>query len=273
MTQQPSPIWQQSRQRAATRQTDSLFLATPADDLPFTEAEAEWLTQRFPAGAVTRLLRPQATAEAIQTQATGHDIVHFSGHARYDWHDASQSALACFDHLLTMGNIKRNMDLRAARLVTLSACETGLSDVFNSGEEFIGLPAALLEAGAPAVVASLWPVHDVSTAFLMDRFYELWLDTERKPNLSIAQALHHAAQWLRHASKADLLQRIAESNLPEKAQKRVQKLLKRVIDAQTARMSKSVALETSTHIAYKPDKYPFAHPFYWAAFAAYGAVL
>ena len=40
------------------------------------------------------------------------------------------------------------------RLVTLSACETSLSGLSRAREEFIGLPAAFLEAGAAAVLAS-----------------------------------------------------------------------------------------------------------------------
>jgi len=119
-----------------------------------------------------------------------------------------------------------------------------------------------------------WIFNDVmSTAFLMDRFYELWLGPEGTPEMGIAQALQQAAQWLRHASKADLLRRMAASPLPPAAQKRVQKRLERVIAAQQARMSMPTALSTASQIASKAEKHPFAHPFYWAAFAAYGAVL
>ena len=261
-------IWQRCQQRTTGRKTNSLFLATPANDLPFTEVEAEWLTLRFPPEAIKRLLRPQATADAILTEASGHGIVHFSGHATYNWVNTNYSGLICKESFLSLATIRRQMDLSHARLVTLSACETGVSDVFQSGEEFIGLPAGLLEAGAPAVVASLWPVHDISTAFLMDRFYELWLEGE----LSINQALQQAAHWLRHATKADLLARIAASPLPPRAQKRIQKLLDKVIADQNARMAMSTALSTASQIVSKPDQHPFAHPFYWAAFAAYGAV-
>ena len=158
--------------------TSNLFLATPANDLFFTQAEAEWLHDRVTAlgHPITWLPQQHATSAAVAAQARGHSLVHFAGHAGYRWQAPLDSALICADAPLTLTAIRQEMDLRLARLITLSACSTGMSDVFTSGEEFVGLPAALLETGAPAVVASLWPVHDVSTAFLMDRFYEaLWV--------------------------------------------------------------------------------------------------
>ena len=57
-----------------------------------------------------------------------------------------------------------------ADLVTLSACNTATGKL--EGEEgTIGLVQAFLFAGARAVAASLWPVDDSSTEFLMAHFY------------------------------------------------------------------------------------------------------
>lgn len=64
------------------------------------------------------------------------------------------------------------MDISSARLVTLSACETGITDIVKgSADEFVGLPAGFMLAGIPCVVSSLWSVPDISTAILMERFY------------------------------------------------------------------------------------------------------
>lgn len=65
------------------------------------------------------------------------------------------------------------LDLHA-RLVTLSACETGLGRL-ESGEGVVGLSRAFMAAGARSVMVSLWPVNDRSTADLMSRFYRLAL--------------------------------------------------------------------------------------------------
>jgi len=264
-------VWQQCQERA--RAAQGLFLTTPAADLSFAQAEAGWLAERM-AGLnqpVTWLNQSQATVANITAQAAGHGIVHFAGHAGYNWNQPLASALACVDGPLTLSEIRQQMDLRLARLVVLSACATGMSDVLASGEEFVGLPAALLEMGAPAVVASLWPVHDVSTAFLLDRFYNLWLGDA---GLTIAQALAAAAHWLRTASKADLLARIAASKLSDDSRALVERALEQVLRLELTRMADATGLAATDAILSKSDQHPpFAAPYYWAAFAAYGAAL
>jgi CHAT domain-containing protein/Tfp pilus assembly protein PilF len=78
-------------------------------------------------------------------------------------------------------------DLHKAKLVTLSACETGLGEKVT-GQGVLGLRASIMAAGAKCVVMSLWKVPDEATLLLMDRFYEnLWTK-----NLPIAEALKQA---------------------------------------------------------------------------------
>lgn len=64
-----------------------------------------------------------------------------------------------------------NLDLTEANMVVLSACETALGKQ-SRGDELVSLSRAILYAGAPAVVASLWPVEDEATATLMTTFHE-----------------------------------------------------------------------------------------------------
>jgi CHAT domain-containing protein len=58
-----------------------------------------------------------------------------------------------------------------ADLVTLSACESGVNHR-RPGDELIGLTRALIYAGTPSVVVSLWAVDELSTALLMRYFYK-----------------------------------------------------------------------------------------------------
>lgn len=68
-----------------------------------------------------------------------------------------------------------DLPLKDLKLVTLSACETGLGEA-TGGEGVQGLQRAFHLAGCPNVVASLWQVNDESTAALMSVFYhELWI--------------------------------------------------------------------------------------------------
>jgi CHAT domain-containing protein len=54
-------------------------------------------------------------------------------------------------------------------------------------DEFIGLPAALLEAGVPCVVASLWPVEASATQWLVERFFSAQLGSS-SPAAALRQA-------------------------------------------------------------------------------------
>jgi len=58
-----------------------------------------------------------------------------------------------------------------AELVVLSACETGLGK-FEQGEGVLSLARSFMYAGVPSLVVSLWQVHDLSTALLMESFYK-----------------------------------------------------------------------------------------------------
>jgi CHAT domain-containing protein/Tfp pilus assembly protein PilF len=62
------------------------------------------------------------------------------------------------------------LNLSRTKLVTLSACDTGLGEVKN-GEGVYGLRRALVLAGAETLVMSLWPVSDQVTRELMTAYY------------------------------------------------------------------------------------------------------
>jgi CHAT domain-containing protein/Tfp pilus assembly protein PilF len=62
------------------------------------------------------------------------------------------------------------LNLWGTKLVTLSACDTGVGEVRN-GEGVYGFRRALVLAGAEALVMSLWPVSDQVTRELMTAYY------------------------------------------------------------------------------------------------------
>lgn len=63
------------------------------------------------------------------------------------------------------------LNLWGTKLVTLSACDTGLGEVKN-GEGVYGLRRAFVLAGTETLVMSLWPVSDYVTREMMTNYYK-----------------------------------------------------------------------------------------------------
>ncbi|HEY3770384.1 MAG TPA: CHAT domain-containing protein, partial [Candidatus Angelobacter sp.] len=63
-----------------------------------------------------------------------------------------------------------NLNLWGTRLVTLSACDTGVGEV-RVGEGVFGLRRAFVLAGAESLVMSLWPVSDYTTREMITAYY------------------------------------------------------------------------------------------------------
>jgi CHAT domain-containing protein len=88
----------------------------------------------------------------------------------------------------TLPEIKNSWLLRNIALVVLSACETGLGGKLENGEEFLGFGYLMQNAGAKAIIASLWSVSDGGTQALMTAFYRYI----NQPGMSMADALRQA---------------------------------------------------------------------------------
>lgn len=89
------------------------------------------------------------------------------------------------DGILTATEISL-LNLNGAKLVVLSACNTGLGINDKFGVT-IGLQKAFKMAGVQSILMSLWKVPDESTALLMTKFYEaLFSGNNRHEALKIA---------------------------------------------------------------------------------------
>jgi CHAT domain-containing protein len=221
-----------------------LAVINPTGDLPFTPLEGEAILDLFAPENRQALGAETATVEAVKQAVVGQGYLHFSCHGFYNWRDTLQSGLLLAQQApLTLAQIIGELDLSAARLVVLSACETGLTDIRHSPDEFLGLPAGFLQAGAPAVISSLWAVNDLSTALLMAEFYRLHL----KEEIPLAEALRQAQRWLRA---------LRPETIPSGFQAEWQRLQER-------------GLYWGEWGGTEPE-FPFAHPYYWAAFTFSG---
>jgi CHAT domain-containing protein len=98
--------------------------------------------------------------------------------------------------LVSIGEVA-GWDLSEARLVVLAVCASGRGP--DSATGVVSLRDAIHAAGARAVLSSLWPVPDESTAALMRAFYEtLW------EGRTIAESLYRAQEKVRASWPARL---------------------------------------------------------------------
>ena len=252
-------------QQLQTRQRpnfQSLFaIQNPTEDLNFTDLEVASILPYFSSHQV--LQKKQATKaafKAARSQLTAAHCLHFSCHGSFNLSNPQDSALfLAGKETLTLGNLfERQYNFNQCRLVVLSACETGLIDFNNFSDEYIGLPSGFLYAGSSSVVSSLWTVNDLSTAFLMIKFYANLSELPEKQAGSIAIALNQAQLWLRDLTVPDL-DLLVERFQPQLTQ----------IFAQLPK-GKQRIFQASLKQARQRKPHPFANPFYWAAFTANG---
>ncbi|MFN0151932.1 MAG: CHAT domain-containing protein [bacterium] len=175
-----------------------------------------------------RAVLGEVAARGLESAAAGCEVLHIAAHARVvdrsPWQsgfqltdtiriDAANGAtrrpageeiepgfLSSEDMLRVVRAFPPDPYLRAwqiaglrldAGLAVLSGCETAGGRV-TTGEGTLGLTAAFLSAGVPAVVSSLWPIEDRATHHLMDLFYDRLAEGE-----PVATALRRAQLEMR----------------------------------------------------------------------------
>jgi tetratricopeptide (TPR) repeat protein len=279
----PRPAPQAIAERRRIQQV--LVAARSGDEdlapLPGTRYEVEALAGVFRAGdRPTRILLGTAASEpeldrlATAGELARYGYIHLATHGVIDQEVPARSAVIltqtdlpdplaqvlnhqpAFDGRLTVREIQGGWDLKAD-LVTLSACETARGR-YAGGEGFVGFAQALLMSGARSVCLSLWKVDDTATALLMQRFYANLLGA--RPGISgpmpKAEALTEAKSWLRGLRGEEVATLAAK------------------LAGGEARAAGAARRKPAVRVLGAPagaaDDWPYAHPYYWAAFVLMG---
>lgn len=231
-------FWQHHRQRvgaASVRSCLAVGYAGEQQALRHTEEEARFVAALTGGEA---WVGAQPKGAALAERAGEYRWLHMACHGRFDPH-------APLDSYLETGAGERLTARQVlawrlpVELVTLSACQTGVSQV-QRGDEPMGLVRAFLTAGAGAVLVSQWAVADWPTFLLMRRFYQ-----ELMAGAEAAAALQTAQCWLQSVTVAEL--QTITPMLPGGPD-----------EAANWLAGKEAAVR------------PFAHPRYWAAFVLVG---
>ena len=169
----------------------------PAMIIGHSDAFAPWIDQEV--DAIQKLFSTakvftgdSARSETLLENSSDVDVIHISSHGRFLPAQPFQSGIKLSDGWFTLPQIYQ-LHLNS-RLVTLSGCETGTSEI-TAGDDLVGLTRGFLYAGASSLLVSLWRVFDASTATFMKHFY-----SQLSSGASLTNAWQHAllqtkAEW------------------------------------------------------------------------------
>jgi tetratricopeptide (TPR) repeat protein len=181
---------------AGNREPVLVSLVADTEELTFAHEEARAVAGAFRQSHLLRADWDGVTELVELLEWATH--LHIVCHGSYDWARPGQSGLELSDGSLLSAEILEKFPLAGTDLVTLSACETGLTESDRTPNEFLGLPGSLLAAGARTILSSLWVVDDAVTQQFMAAFYSALL-----PGGDPAQALANAQKAVRDAGYED----------------------------------------------------------------------
>jgi CHAT domain-containing protein len=173
-------------------------------------------------------------------------VIHIASHFQFTPGSIDNSVLLLGDgSRLSLKQIETKLNFTGVELLTLSACETAVGDdtLASDGGEVEGLGAVAQRKGAMAVIATLWPVADESTATLMNTLYKGHID-----HLDKAESLRQAQLALLHGS--------VEAAVPATGDEH----------RGLTRVNAAPAGGGAT----RDSRSPYAHPFFWAPFILMG---
>ena len=232
-------------------------------ELPNTKIEANFVDSILRANNVKVALQDgdkgtrQAFSEIAESEAS---LLHLATHGFYkpDEHRGTENELKPLmlervglylsgdyssdpEACTIRGAQVSKMEMDSMDIVVLSACQTGLGDVFE-GKQY-GLSEAFRTAGAKTILASLWSVHDEATRLLMQQFY-----AEVIKGVPLNEALRKAQQYLRNEYEIEQTT-VINGNLTPNQRRRLE------------REGKSTEKQVIT-----TKVKPYSDPTYWAAF-------
>jgi CHAT domain-containing protein len=137
-----------------------------------------------------------ATKTNFIKNANDYDILHLSTHAS-SGDFVKPANIDFYDDTLFLNELY-SLDLKA-KLVVLSACETGIGKLYK-GEGAMSIARGFQYSGAKNLLFSLWQINDLSTSQIMQSFYKSYSSNQ-------------SAYISNQQSKLDYLQNDAISNI------------------------------------------------------------
>ncbi len=145
----------------------SQFEALPGSELEIKAIKAAW------GEGFNSFAGSQATEANFKSSVSGHECIHIATHNYVDEGNSLNSGLVfrtsgVEDGILHLYEIYQLVS--NAKLVVLSACESGLGDYYT-GEGYLSAGRAFAQQGTALVISSLWKTSDNHSRSLMTNFY------------------------------------------------------------------------------------------------------
>jgi CHAT domain-containing protein len=202
--------------RPIEKEKHALFVSNPVypkgtkwhfPDLPGAQKEVAQIVRIFDTASykTTVLEGKNATRNNVLMNLCGYDILYFATHGIADATnplDGSFLVLSGSNEESAFLTAREIQDIRLkcqlnARLVVLSACQTGLGSTHEAG--VIGLARAFQISGADNVLMSLWNIDDRETVKLMGKFMEIYI---KENHATPYEALRQSMVWYRDHVKS-----------------------------------------------------------------------
>ena len=193
----------------------------------------------------------------VERRTDDHELVErrleYGAHGTL-WGHYRQNRLDCLAELWSAGDMLVEPALADCGFVFLSACESGAAGLTTDIDEYMGIPSALLLAGIPTVVSTLWPVSDAVTVIVVDLFYKQLFSGKKSGNdVDVMKVLRNTCKKLRNMTR----EKASEHLLSIKARTK-NPLARFRLEAYADKTRRS------------PEERPFQHPYFWASFFVFG---
>ncbi|HEY6141056.1 MAG TPA: CHAT domain-containing protein [Thermoanaerobaculia bacterium] len=180
----------------------ALIIGNPESSLgalPGSEREALAVARGI---GTAPMLGTRAAEDLLYNLDGSVDLLHIAAHGIFDSAHPLFSYLALSpggsrDGKLEVHEILGAVDLTGVNLVVLSACRTAAGER-SGGDDVVGLTTAILYAGSPGVISTLWNIDDDASAVLMEELYcrllhgVLAADALRAAQLTLLHSPAHA---------------------------------------------------------------------------------
>ena len=187
----------------------------PDGRLKMVFAEISVIEKAGGASRIRRMVKTDATRQAVLDQLPNHSWMHFACHGRLDISKPFRSAFELEDDSLSLSDLVQAR-LPNAEFAFLAACDSATSGgTSDTPDESLHLAAAVQFCGVRSVVGTLWPMSDEDGPRVAQVFYRhMFKENDSRKS---AEALHKvvtamrrkAGPWARATDEGEGLQRWA----------------------------------------------------------------